>query len=301
MISEQRNPASIGLDLLNTQELVQIINQQDQQVAVAVASQQQAICKAIDLAVNRLSNRGRLIYLGAGTSGRLGVLDAVECWPTFSVGNSQIIAIIAGGDAALTQAVEGAEDNEQLAIDDLTSINFSSLDVLVGIAASGNTPYVRSALRYANQLEAATIALSCNPEGCIHQFADVVICPVVGPEVLTGSTRMKAGSAQKLVLNTLSTSIMIKLGKVYDNLMVDVQATNTKLKQRAKRIFMEITTLDEQAAEMYLKRADGNTKLAILMAKRQLSAEQATALLENSGGKLRLALDAVDRRRSACP
>lgn len=293
MVSEHRNPASIGLDLLDTEELVHIINQQDQLVAVAVASQQQAICQAVDLAVNRLSNHGRLVYLGAGTSGRLGVLDAVECWPTFSVGDSQVIAMIAGGKEALTQAVEGAEDNEQLAIDDLTSINFSSLDVLVGIAASGNTPYVISALRYANQMQAATVALSCNPEGSINQSASVVICPDVGPEVLTGSTRMKAGSAQKMVLSTLSTSIMVKLGKVYDNLMVDVQATNTKLKQRAKRIVMELTDLDDTAAEAYLTQADGNTKLAILMAKCQLNLAQAKLRLANSSGNLRDSLNSV--------
>ncbi|HHB0873112.1 TPA: N-acetylmuramic acid 6-phosphate etherase, partial [Vibrio cholerae] len=234
---------------------------------------------------------GRLIYLGAGTSGRLGVLDASECPPTFGVSDQMVIGLIAGGKEAMFTAQEGAEDNATLGAHDLQQIDFSSKDVLVGIAASGRTPYVIGALEYANDLGATTIALSCNPDSPIAEIAQIAISPVVGPEALTGSTRLKSGTAQKLVLNMLTTASMIRLGKSYQNLMVDVRATNRKLIARAVRIVMQATDCQREEAEALLKESHNNAKLAILMHLTGMNYEQATAKLSQSDGFLRRAME----------
>ncbi|HAS4358813.1 TPA: N-acetylmuramic acid 6-phosphate etherase, partial [Vibrio cholerae] len=236
LVSEGRNPDTMDIDLLSSQEIVERLNQQDKQVPLAVEAVLPQIAQAVDKITAAFKQGGRLIYLGAGTSGRLGVLDASECPPTFGVSDQMVIGLIAGGKEAMFTAQEGAEDNATLGAHDLQQIDFSSKDVLVGIAASGRTPYVIGALEYANDLGATTIALSCNPDSPIAEIAQIAISPVVGPEALTGSTRLKSGTAQKLVLNMLTTASMIRLGKSYQNLMVDVRATNRKLIARAVRI-----------------------------------------------------------------
>lgn len=290
LVSEGRNPRTMQLDTLETSELLQAINKEDQTVALAVAKELPQITQAVDGIVQCLQNGGRLIYLGAGTSGRLGVLDAVECRPTFSVPDSLVIGLIAGGERALIHAVEGAEDSEQAGADDLRNIQFSSNDALVGIAASGRTPYVQGAIDYANSLNALSVALVCNPSSQMLTSAKIGICAEVGPECLTGSTRMKSGTAQKLVLNMLSTASMVKLGKVYENLMVDVNATNEKLHARAIRIVMQATDCEQQIAVEALAKANNSAKLAILMILGNFSAEDASALLDQYSGHLRHAL-----------
>ena len=241
--------------------------------------------------VKRFKKGGRLFYIGAGTSGRLGVLDASECPPTFGVKDDMVIGIIAGGPKAILKAVEGAEDSPQLAVDDLKKINFNQNDVLVGIAASGRTPYVIGALNYANSVAATTVALSCNPDSEIARLANIQISPVVGPEVLTGSTRMKSGSAQKLVLNMLTTASMVRLGKSYQNLMIDVKASNDKLVARALRIVIQATDCDEEAARAKLELSHYDVKLAILMILTDLNLEQAKQKLIKKEGFLRLAIE----------
>jgi len=278
------------LDQLSTCELLTLINKEDQKVADAVAKALPEIIKAVDFAVESLQNGGRLIYIGAGTSGRLGVLDAVECRPTFSVSNNVVIGIIAGGESALINAVEGAEDSEIDGVDDLKAVQLCSNDVVVGIAASGRTPYVISALRYAKSLSCKTVSLVCNPTSPMLTMVDAGICAEVGPECLTGSTRMKSGSAQKIVLNMISTAAMVKLGKVYENLMVDVNASNEKLRARAIRIVMQATQCTESQAEKSLEHAGNSAKLAILMLLTKQDATSAKALLDNNHGHLRKAL-----------
>jgi N-acetylmuramic acid 6-phosphate etherase len=291
LISEGRNPNTMQLDLLNTADLLQVINQEDQKVAFAVAKALPEITKAVDFAVHSLQNGGRLIYIGAGTSGRLGVLDAVECRPTFSVSDELVIGIIAGGESALIHAVEGAEDSESAGINDLKAINLQPNDIVVGIAASGRTPYVISALRYANSLACKTVSLVCNPTSPMLTMVDAGICAQVGPECLTGSTRMKSGTAQKIVLNMLSTATMVKLGKVYENLMIDVNATNKKLRARAIRIVMQATQCNQELARTTLEQAQNSAKLAILMILTKQDLDSAKALLEHSQGHLRKALN----------
>jgi len=290
--SEGLNPESEHIDIMSTQELLQCINAQDALVANAVAQAIPWIGKAVDAAVTCLKNGGRLIYIGAGTSGRLGILDAVECRPTFSVSDNVVVGIIAGGETALIHAVEGAEDNIAAAQIDLESIQFSNKDMLVGIAASGRTPYVIGALNYANSIEAETACIVCNPKAPLLDIAKIGICANVGPEVLTGSTRMKSGTAQKLILNMLSTASMIKLGKTYKNLMVDVNATNHKLVARAIRIVMQATDCEEQVAVDALSVSNNNAKLAILKILTNTDISTCEKLLEENNGFLRKALEA---------
>ncbi|EKF9276164.1 N-acetylmuramic acid 6-phosphate etherase [Vibrio cholerae] len=291
LVSEGRNPDTMDIDLLSSQEIVERLNQQDKQVPLAVEAELPQIAQAVDKITAAFKQGGRLIYLGAGTSGRLGVLDASECPPTFGVSDQMVIGLIAGGKEAMFTAQEGAEDNATLGAHDLQQIDFSSKDVLVGIAASGRTPYVIGALEYANDLGATTIALSCNPDSPIAEIAQITISPVVGPEALTGSTRLKSGTAQKLVLNMLTTASMIRLGKSYQNLMVDVRATNRKLIARAVRIVMQATDCQREEAEALLKESHNNAKLAILMHLTGMNYEQATAKLSQSDGFLRRAME----------
>ena len=290
LITEQRNPNSMQLDSLSAQELVALINREDQQVALAVEKCLPQIASAVEKIVAAFERGGRLVYVGAGTSGRLGVLDASECPPTYGVKPEMVVGLIAGGDHALRHPIEGAEDNVQQGQADLEEIDFSARDVLVGIAASGRTPYVLGALNYAKQLGATTVSIASNPNSKMAEVADIAIETVVGPEVLTGSSRMKSGTAQKLVLNMLTTASMVLIGKCYQNLMVDVQASKEKLKARALKIVMEATECDNETAANILAKANGKVKLAILMQLSGLDALEAQSLLDKSNGKLRQAL-----------
>lgn len=290
LVSETRNPATMGLDEMSTLEMIRCFNQEDRKVPEAVEKVLPEIAQAVDLAVVALKAGARLIYLGAGTSGRLGVLDASECPPTFGVPYGRVVGLIAGGYGALLKAVEGAEDDVSLGVSDLQALNLTASDMVVGLAASGRTPYVIGALRYARQLGCPTAAVSCNPDSPLAHEAQVAISPVVGPEALTGSTRLKSGSAQKLVLNMLSTGAMVKLGKVYQNLMVDVKATNIKLVDRACRIVVEATGAQPSQAEAALAQTDFEVKPAILMILAGLSAVEAVQRLQQHGGYLRAAL-----------
>lgn len=290
LVSETRNPATMGLDEMSTLEMVSCFNREDRKVPEAIEKVLPAIAQAVDLAAAALKAGGRLIYLGAGTSGRLGVLDASECPPTFGVPHGMVIGLIAGGPGALLKAVEGAEDDAALGEADLVALNLTATDMVVGLAASGRTPYVIGALRYARQLGCATAAISCNPDSPIAHEALVAISPVVGPEALTGSTRLKSGTAQKLVLNMLSTGAMVKLGKVYENLMVDVKATNVKLVDRACRIVVEATGAERSQAEAALTQTGFEVKPAILMILAGIDAEEAQQRLQQHDGYLRAAL-----------
>src|SRR5947209_1362547 len=262
--TEAHNPASANLDELTPLEIVRLMNHEDGRAVQAVASQAEAIARAIELIAERLRAGGRLVYGGAGTSGRLGVLDATECPPTFNAPPGQVVGIIAGGPAAITRAVEGAEDHPEFGEQDLKAINFSNQDIFVGIATSGRTPYVIGACHYARSVGATTIGLVCNTESELDPHVDLMIRPVVGPEVLSGSTRLKAGTATKLVLNMLTTGAMVRLGKCFGNLMVDLRATSTKLKARTNRIVRTITGLTEPAAAELLDRCGGELKTALV-------------------------------------
>lgn len=288
--SEGRNLDTLDIDTLPTLAILEKINQEDHKVAGAVYDALSDIALGVDAIVSSFNQGGRLIYMGAGTSGRLGILDAVECMPTFSVPEGMVIGLIAGGENAVIHAVEGAEDDRDKGVADLKALNFSHKDVLVGIAASGRTPYVAAGLEYAKQCNAQTIALSCNPNSVIGQIADIDICAQVGPEVLTGSTRLKSGTAQKLILNMLSTASMIRIGKTYQNLMVDVKASNQKLHARAVRIVMQATDCDEQTAYDALDQANNEVKVAILMLLTQVNAQQARETLAKEKGFLRNAV-----------
>lgn len=290
LITEQRNPNSMHVDSLSALEIVQLMNKEDKQVPLAIEKCLPQIAQAVECIVAAFQQGGRLVYIGAGTSGRLGVLDASECPPTFGVSPEMVKGIIAGGERALRHPIEGAEDSKEQAMIDLQTIQFSSKDVLVGIAASGRTPYVIGALEYAKSLGSATVSIASNPNSAMANIVDIAIDTVVGPEVLTGSSRLKSGTAQKLVLNMLTTASMILMGKCYQNLMVDVQASNEKLKARAIRIVMQATDCDKALAEETLKQADQNAKLAIMMILSGLDRAQAEALLEKHHGKLQLAL-----------
>ncbi|WP_159655791.1 N-acetylmuramic acid 6-phosphate etherase [Vibrio atypicus] len=290
LVSEGRNPDTMDIDLLPALEIVQRINQQDQQVPIAVEKVLPEIAQAVEKITEAFKIGGRLIYMGAGTSGRLGVLDASECPPTFGVSDQMVIGLIAGGPEAILKAKEGAEDSLTLGVEDLKAINFSQRDVVVGIAASGRTPYVIGALEYANETGATTVALSCNPDSPIADIAQIAISPVVGPEALTGSTRLKSGTAQKLVLNMLTTASMIRLGKSYQNLMVDVKATNKKLVARAARIVMQATDCDKSLAEQTLQQTKYDVKLAILMILTGMDIEAAHEQLAHQNGFLRKAV-----------
>ena len=290
LITEQRNPNSMHVDSLSALEIVQLMNKEDKQVPLAIEKCLPQIAQAVECIVAAFQQGGRLVYIGAGTSGRLGVLDASECPPTFGVSPEMVKGIIAGGERALRHPIEGAEDSKTHAVVDLQTIQFSSKDVLVGIAASGRTPYVIGALEYAKSLGSVTVSIASNPNSAMANIVNIAIDTVVGPEVLTGSSRLKSGTAQKLVLNMLTTASMILMGKCYQNLMVDVQASNEKLKARAIRIVMQATDCDKALAEEILKQADQNAKLAIMMILSGLDRAQAEALLEKHHGKLQLAL-----------
>ena len=290
LITEQRNPNSMHVDSLSALEIVQLMNDEDKQVPLAIEKCLPQIAQAVECIVAAFQQGGRLVYIGAGTSGRLGVLDASECPPTFGVSPEMVKGIIAGGERALRHPIEGAEDSKEQAVIDLQTIQFSSKDVLVGIAASGRTPYVIGALEYAKSLGSVTVSIASNPNSAMANIVDIAIDTVVGPEVLTGSSRLKSGTAQKLVLNMLTTASMILMGKCYQNLMVDVQASNEKLKARAIRIVMQATDCDKALAEETLKQADQNAKLAIMMILSGLDRAQAETLLEKHQGKLQLAL-----------
>ena len=290
LITEKRNPNSMHVDSLSALEIVQLMNEEDKQVPLAIEKCLPQIAQAVECIVAAFQQGGRLVYIGAGTSGRLGVLDASECPPTFGVSPEMVKGIIAGGERALRHPIEGAEDSKAQAVVDLQTIEFSSKDVLVGIAASGRTPYVIGALEYAKSLGSVTVSIASNPNSAMANIVDIAIDTVVGPEVLTGSSRLKSGTAQKLVLNMLTTASMILMGKCYQNLMVDVQASNEKLKARAIRIVMQATDCDKTVAEDTLKLAEQNAKLAIMMILSGLERPQAEALLEKNQGKLQLAL-----------
>lgn len=295
ILSETRNSSTLDIDLLSSEAILQKINEEDQKVALAITPVLPNIAKAVDCIVEAFQNKGRLIYIGAGTSGRLGILDAVECMPTFSVPENMVLGIIAGGEKAIKRAVEGAEDNQAAAIVDLDNAKLTANDVVVGIAASGRTPYVISALRYARKVGAKAVSVSCNPNSAIAKEADIEICAAVGPEILTGSTRMKSGTAQKLILNMLSTASMIRIGKTYQNLMVDVSASNEKLYARALLIVMQATDCDEQTATAALKEAENEAKLAILMILTSSDATQANTLLQKHHGFLRKAVQSQEK------
>lgn len=290
MVTESRNPNSEQIDNLSTIDMLRVINNEDQKVALAVEKELAHIASAVDAISQAFMHGGRLIYSGAGTSGRLGILDASECPPTFGTKPEMVMGLIAGGHAAIFKAVENAEDNALLGAEDLKAIQFNSHDILVGIAASGRTPYVIGGLEYANQLGATTIAISCNPDSVMAKIATIAITPIVGAEVITGSSRMKAGTAQKLVLNMLTTGSMIKIGKVYSNLMVDVEATNKKLIERQINIVMQATECSREQAELALSECDRHCKTAIVMILTQLDAVAAKALLTKHQGFIRQAI-----------
>ncbi|WP_404340883.1 N-acetylmuramic acid 6-phosphate etherase [Pseudoalteromonas mariniglutinosa] len=291
IVSEGQNPDTLNIDLLSSTEILEKINHEDHKVAAAVKLVVPAIAKAVDHIVAAFKQGGRLIYIGAGTSGRLGILDAVECAPTYSVSEQQVMGIIAGGETAFKKAVEGAEDSTTLSVEDLQKVNLQASDVLVGIAASGRTPYVCSAIEYAKSVGCITVGVTCNPDSAVMRLPHVGICPVVGAEAVTGSTRMKSGTAQKLVLNMLSTASMIRTGKVYKNLMVDVNASNEKLHARAIRIVMQATDCSHKEAVIALQQASQSAKLAILIVLTGKPANEARALLVEADGFLRKAVE----------
>ena len=293
LTTEQDNPASREIDKLSSIEIVGLINQEDAKIASAVQEALPQIAQAVEAISEAIADGGRLFYIGAGTSGRLGILDAVECVPTFSTPPSLVQGIIAGGTTAFTQAVEGAEDEPERAERDLAQRRASAADVVCGIAASGRTPYVIGALQYARAIGAKTIAISCNSNSPIGELADIGIAVDVGPEVIAGSTRMKAGTAQKMILNMLSTASMIRLGKVYGNLMVDVKVTNRKLEERACRLVCQLTGVDESAARQLLSQSGHEVKTAVVMARLGVDFEEARRLLDSYDGQLREVLDDV--------
>ena len=301
LLTEARNPASTNLDDLTPLQIVRLMNAEDAHVIPAVARQAEAIAKAIEVVADRLRAGGRLVYAGAGTSGRLGVLDATECPPTFNSPLGQVVGIIAGGPKAVTQAVEGAEDHPEFAIADLAALTFSSRDVLVGIATSGRTPYVLGAVDYAKKLGAFTVGISCNPDSELGALADLAIMLAVGPEVLTGSTRLKAGTATKLVLNMLTTGAMVRLGKTFGNLMIDLRATNVKLRARTNRIVRILTGISAEAAAEVLERCGGELKTALVVQLANVSPDEARRRLQAAGGQVRQAIPSIAKAESGKP
>ena len=291
LTTEKTNKNSRHLDRMTTREIVRVINDEDKTVPFAVERELDDISRAIDLIADRLRNGGRLIYIGAGTSGRLGIIDATECPPTYGVKPGLVVGLIAGGEYAIQHAVEGAEDSREGGVNDLKNIGLTAQDVVVGIAASGRTPYVIAGLEYARQLGCRTVGISCNPGSAVSSTAEFAITPVVGAEVVTGSSRMKAGTAQKLVLNMLSTGLMIKSGKVFGNLMVDVVATNEKLHVRQVNIVKNATGCNAEQAEAALIACERNCKTAIVMVLKNLDADEAKKCLDQHGGFIRKALE----------
>lgn len=290
LVSEERNPRTMDIDLLPTVDVLRKINDEDKTVASAVEKVIPEIAACVDRITAAFRRGGRLIYMGAGTSGRIGVLDASECPPTFRVPPTMIVGLIAGGYSALLKATEGAEDNQAKGAEALAEIDLSAKDVVVGIAASGRTPYVIGGLNYAKKIGATAVGLSCNPQSAIAAVADIAISPVVGPEALTGSTRMKSGTAEKLVLNMLTTASMIRIGKTYENLMVDLKASNKKLVARAARIVMQATGCTLEEAQLALAQTENDVKLAILIVMTGMSLADARSALEGSNGFLRQAI-----------
>ncbi|WP_260632137.1 N-acetylmuramic acid 6-phosphate etherase [Bacillus bingmayongensis] len=290
LTTETRNEKTMNLDEMSIIEFLKVMNEEDAKVADSVKQELPQIAKAVEAIVEAKRKGGRLIYIGAGTSGRIGLLDAVECPPTFGTEPEEVVGLIAGGEKAFIKAVEGAEDSKELGIQDLKDIHLTNTDVVVGIAASGRTPYVIGSLEYANSIGAQTVAVSCNKGSAIGKEANIAIEVNNGPEVLTGSTRLKSGTSQKLICNMLSTASMVGLGKVYGNLMVDVQLTNEKLVERAKRIVMEATSCDYETAESYLAKADNKPKIAIVMILAGFSKEEAVQRLEETQGFIRQAI-----------
>ncbi|HHW58472.1 MAG TPA: N-acetylmuramic acid 6-phosphate etherase [Clostridia bacterium] len=295
LITEGRNPDTMDIDRLSTIDMLKKINNEDKKVAFAVEKVIPSIAEAIDKIVEKMKKGGRLIYIGAGTSGRIGILDASECPPTFGVDPGLVVGIIAGGDRAIRNAIESAEDDMKAGRQDLININLTSNDSVVGITASGRTPYVIGGLQYAKEIGALTVGLFCNKNESISNIVDVMITPVVGPEVIMGSTRMKAGTAQKLVLNMISTGAMIKLGKVYSNLMVDLQPNNEKLIERARRMVKLATGANEELIEKTLQETNYNVKLAILMIVADVNKEEAKKLLSLADGYIAEAIKLKDK------
>lgn len=291
--TEGRNPNTMNLDEMSALEIATAMNNEDKRVLEGISEILPEIAKAIDTIAAAFENGGRLIYFGAGTSGRLGVLDASECPPTYGVSKDQVVGIIAGGDNALRNAAEGAEDSKELAVEDLKKLNISEKDVVVGIAASGRTPYVIGGLEYAGSLNAKTIAIACNKNSKIGEVADIALEAVAGPEVLTGSTRLKAGTTQKLILNMLSTGSMVRTGKAYQNLMVNVVQSNKKLEARAENIVMDSTGVDRATARKFIDEADGSVKLAIVMILTNSDVERANELLKQGRGHVKQAIKAA--------
>lgn len=287
LTTESLNPHSAEIDRWHALEIVRLINREDRGVIEAVAACESEIARVVELVENAFRTGGRLIYMGAGTSGRLGVLDASECPPTFSTPPEMVVGLIAGGDTALRRAIEGAEDSPEQGAQALVDIQLTHRDVVVGIATSGRTPYVIGGMNYARSVGASVVALVCNLGSEMADLADVVICAVVGPEVVSGSTRLKAGTATKLILNSITTAAMIRIGKTYGNLMVDLRATNTKLIARSRRLVRLLTGVDEATADHLLTQADGKVKIAIVMHHRHTDAAMAAELLKLEGGHLR--------------
>ena len=290
LTTEQNNPESVAIDQMDPIQIAMLMNREDLKVVAAVERVLPDIARAIETVTERVQAGGRLIYIGAGTSGRLGVLDASECPPTFNTPPALVVGLIAGGHRALTNAIEGAEDNRQAGEEDLRGVELDAKDVVCGIATSGRTPYVLGGLAYAQSLGAATLGVTCNEVSELTEVSDVLIAPVVGPEILSGSTRLKAGTATKMVLNMISTGTMIRIGKTYGNWMVDLRATNVKLKDRSIRIVSGITGLDRQRAESLLARCDGEVKTAIVSQALGIDRTEAQQRLKAAGGRLRAAI-----------
>jgi len=290
LLTEQRNSASMRIDLETTEGMLRIINQEDQKVAAAVAAEIPQIARAVELVTESFRNGGRLFYVGAGTSGRIGILDASECPPTFNVSPELVQGVMAGGMRAAVRPVEASEDSERTGATALRKRKLTARDIVAGIAASGRTPYTLGAMRYAKSMGAKVLSITCNPDSKMAELADISIAPVPGPEVVTGSTRMKSGTAQKLVLNMITTASMIKLGYVYSNLMIHLQMKNEKLQERGRRIIMSATGTDYPTADRALKRAQGDIKTAIVMLKRNVTREEAQRRLKQFRLNLRAAL-----------
>jgi N-acetylmuramic acid 6-phosphate etherase len=290
LTTEQNNPESVSIDQMDPIQIAMLMNREDLKVVAAVERVLPDIARAIEMVTERVQAGGRLIYIGAGTSGRLGVLDASECPPTFNTPPALVVGLIAGGHRALTNAIEGAEDNRQAGEEDLRGVELDAKDVVCGIATSGRTPYVLGGLAYARSLGAATLGVTCNAVSELSEVSDVLIAPVVGPEILSGSTRLKAGTATKMVLNMISTGTMIRIGKTYGNWMVDLRATNVKLKDRSIRIVSGITGLDRERAESLLARCDGEVKTAIVSQALGVEKIEAQRRLKVAGGRLRAAI-----------
>lgn len=291
LTTEARNPNTMNLDKMSPQEIVDVMNSEDNRVVMAVHAERKHIATAVSWAAEAISNGGRILYVGAGTSGRLGVLDAVECPPTFDVSPDLVIGLIAGGNSAFVRAKEGAEDSSTLGAKELDEVDVCDKDLVIGLAASGRTPYVIGALRHARKVGARTVAIACNANSEIGREAELAIEPVTGPEILTGSTRLKAGTAEKMILNMISTGAMVLNGKAYQNLMVDVKQSNEKLVARAQNITMEATGCSRQQAVEALNEANGSSKVAIVMLLTGANADQAREKLENARWRVRRAVE----------